>query len=149
MARLGEIICDKIATMIAAITTPAIKVVHRNPFGSADINSMPCAFVWLESANGIKLHRADDKKRWEFIIGVAIVATSKSSTSGDITATLDGFRAAVEDKLDSDRTLTGTCEYADAEEWSYVYEPGGDGAGMVCMASTTVMALKQAGRQAN
>ena len=149
MARLGEIICDKVAELIAAITTPAIKAVHRNPFGVADINSMPCAFVWLESADGARLSPADDKKRWLFSVGVAIVATSKSSTSGDITATLDGFRAAVENKFDTNRTLGGTCNCANTEAWSYVYEPGGDDGGMICMAATTVLAQIQATRQAN
>lgn len=147
MARLGEAICDRVAAIVDAMTSPNIVAVHRAPFCPSDVNSMPCAFVWLDSADGAKLHRADDKKRWEFIIGVAVVAPSKSG--GDVTATLDGFRAGVENALDSDRTLNGTCEYADTEGWSFVYEPGGDDGGMMCVAATTILALKQATRGAN
>jgi len=104
----GEAIFGAIHAKLVAITNPVfLKVWRVKPNMPLARLTFPCAFVWFDEADG-NVGRADNNKRWVFTIHIA--GAVGVSEDGDLTASIDEVRQAIEDKFDGDLKYGGVCE---------------------------------------
>ena len=122
-ASKGEAIINAIRTLVGAITTPSFVNVHRLPPEESLTNlAIPAAWIWMHKSDP-QVGMADNKKRWGFTVGMAFADSALGD--GDVTATADRLREAVENKLGTTASLSGTCTNFVTTEWQYDYPAGG------------------------
>lgn len=128
-----ESIVDAMAALLATINSPAaFDKVYAVPVAIGQGQPMPFAMCYLDAARPIS--RADNAKRWTFEIKIVVVCNA--GLSGDTQASIAAMRKAVEDKIDANNGLNGTCQRSIITEWKYGYAPGVDNASIVWAEGT-------------
>lgn len=142
-ASKGEAIIDALIAKIQAISSPSFTV-RTMPAHPSRCDSLPVVFVWLMNAKPIGA--ADNNVRSNFTIG--ITAVDRGLADSDVMASVDQLREKIQNAIDADITIGGTCEQANITDWEYEYESP-DETSMRVAAKATLIAKQKIVRQAN